>query len=140
MQRAVKRAQKYWMKEEVKTWYSARNNVSAHRKYIHTELCYKCHPIEYQVICYQAHEDAKSIVHKQYIHQRKKLEQLLADTTRNPRSRERNGNSGTTGRKPTTVRKFRPRIVNLSNSALCKEELALLEKGLKYAQGVIQTS
>lgn len=121
---AVKKAQKIWLNEEARNWFSIRDNLKVHLKVLYSELSYKLHNIEFDILDQKARHFASEIAHKMYIRQSDKLRRLSSP---NVDFSSRNRNS-----EPTACHKFHPRVKNLSNVEFSGNELKLLNKGLKY--------
>ena len=109
-----------WLKEETRKWFIIRDNLLLHIKVLHSELTYKLHPIEFDILDDHTRLTISEIIYKKYTTQNNKLQNLI--NIKHPKIQEiSNSNSN-----------FHERVINLSNTQFKKEEIKLLENGPKY--------
>lgn len=109
-----------WMKEKPEKWYTYRNNLSLHLKCIYFELSKRYHHVQFHIICYNTHEDARITGYKNTLHNKKKVEEV-------PRDAKEDSQDSTAKKLPV---EFFLRIKNLTSVNFNKLEL---NKGLNYA-------
>ncbi|CAK1596620.1 unnamed protein product [Parnassius mnemosyne] len=118
---AISKAQNIWLNEECRRWFSNRDNLKIHLKVLYSELSYKLHNIEFDILDGKARELASMAVYEKYQIQSRKLQRLVSSSSRN-----RNNDIH------TEYHQFYPRVKNLSDVQFPTDELTLLNKGLKY--------
>lgn len=123
---AIKKAQKIWLNEESRHWFTVRDNLKHHLKILYSELSFKLHNVEFDLLDHKARDIASLEVHKKFLTQQKKLRSLVSNT---PKSKTNIRKDDLTVLPEHT---FHPRVKNLTTTVLSNNELQLLEKGLKY--------
>jgi hypothetical protein len=119
--KAVQQAYKTWINQEIKKWYSRRDNLSLHQKLIHSDLSYKCSVIEFDIIDQNIRREVHEEIHNHYLVLRKKLQKLVTCKS----------SLLCTNNEPPPVT-FYNRVKNLTDITFNQNEINMLEKGLKY--------
>lgn len=128
---ALNRAREIWLDEEVRYWFSVRDNLKNHLKVLYTELVFSLHNIEFDILDSKAREFASIAAHKKYLVQSRKLDSLIRDNNRQGTSNHI-GHNSIQIEQDTCPHTFHERVKNLSSVQLSVSECSLLEKGLKY--------
>lgn len=133
--KAIRSAKIIWIKEEVKTWFSKRDNLFVYIKVLHGELAFKLHFIELESFMDMVRDKAKRFVHKKYIIQKRKLQRLKVSQQQHLLNN--NGNMAAEVI-PVGDLIFEKRTINLTTIDFTSDELNVLNKGTKYSPPSIQ--
>ena len=122
--KARKKAEETWLLTEIKKWFTVRDNVSVYLKLVHSCLTSVLHPVEFDVLDDQIRTSISEIMQKRRDTQASKLARLQQKKPHTPPENQQ-----------FSEHQFFKRVENLSDTQFSEEELALLNKGLKYCPG-----
>ncbi|CAH2094625.1 unnamed protein product [Euphydryas editha] len=125
---ALKKAQQVWLNEESRHWFTVRDNLKLHLKILYSELSFKLHNIEFDLLDQKARDLASIEVHNKFLSQQKKLKSLVNNSSQSALS----NNNTTDNMTDAPNHQFYPRVKNLTDIIIPKNEMRLLDNGLKY--------
>jgi hypothetical protein len=120
-QNSIKKAQKFWLQNELRGWYKKRDGLGFYIFILHTQLTNRLHSIEWDALDSKIRDNMTHILYKKTEKQQKKLNDLKARK-----------NTVQTPHIDVVDHPFAKRVQNLSSVTFEKEEETLLGKGSKY--------
>lgn len=138
---ALTKARTIWLNEECKHWFSVRDNLKLHLKVLYSELSFKLHNVEFDLLDNKARDLASKLAHDKFLTQSAKLQSLTRERLENVSNTESENvnteseNVNTVSQNVNNAHQFHPRVQNLSNTHFSPVEISLLENGLKYNLG-----
>lgn len=117
--KALIKAKQIWIKEEVKTLFRRRDAIRTYLKVVHSEITFKLHPIEFDILEDNIKQKISEIIYNKYQVQKQKIQKLKQEV-------QNHCHSGTENVQ------FKPRFENLSDVTFNEKERKILSKGPKF--------
>lgn len=118
--KAIRLGMRRWLQEDMKIEYNKRDVYSVYLKCVHSELLNRLHNVEFDVLDFKVRCQVQTIVHKKYLTQLKKLNNL------------QKSNHHVNRVNPRSNHVFYQRFLNLSTVNFNSQEIKLLERGFKF--------
>ena len=121
-----------WIIEERKIQYYKRDFTNTYRKLIHSELTFRLSAIEFDLLDNNIRENVNLLIHKKYLKQRNKLQNLLHHNNNCLTYNRSYHNNNTSNNNRFSDHNFYQRFINMSNVEFTNDEIKLIEKGFKF--------
>ena len=122
--KAISAGIRRWIVQDMKIEYNKRDVCNIYLKFIHTELLKRLNNIEFDILDFKVRIDVQKMVHKKYLNQVRKLNNLKSSVVNNTKK--------SFSKRKFSNHTFYNRFMNLTNVNFNERETKLIEKGFKH--------